>query len=94
MLAYRLRRWANIKPTLVQCVVFAGIGLEHGKSKQNVTYVFIHQAADQPLSGFPREHKALNQSCFNLGLGSFESMYCAYWGVIMCFCLWMVTMVT
>ena len=24
MLADRLRRWANIKPELVQCIVFAG----------------------------------------------------------------------
>ena len=24
MLAHRLRRWPNIKPTLFQCVVFAG----------------------------------------------------------------------
>ena len=24
MLAYRLRRWPNIKPALVQCIVFAG----------------------------------------------------------------------
>ena len=26
MLAHRLRRWANIKPALVQCLVFTGMG--------------------------------------------------------------------
>ena len=29
MLAHRLRRWANIKPTLIQRLVFAGRALQH-----------------------------------------------------------------
>ena len=27
MLGHRLRRWPNIKPTLFQCIVFAGLSL-------------------------------------------------------------------
>ena len=38
MLAHRLRRWLNIKPTLVQCLVFAG--LSQHRFIASIRYIF------------------------------------------------------
>ena len=51
MLAHRLRRQANIKPTLVQRVMFALSG-QHTRSGE-VTYNMLRQVEVDPGGNFP-----------------------------------------
>ena len=44
MLVHRLRRWANIEPTMEQCVVLAGL------NELSTPVCFTHEGGERPMS--------------------------------------------
>ena len=55
MLVHRLRRWPNIKPTMAQCLVFAGLAIFIGEFVIWITLTFFinfHEAYPSQLSTY------------------------------------------
>ena len=48
MLGHRLRRWPNIKPTLAQCIVFAGINYRDRSTSHHSLWVDTNEKTLRP----------------------------------------------
>ena len=61
LLVHRLRRWLNIKPTMGQCIVFAGL------NKPSTPVCFTHRGGERPMQyQRPGKHDILKQCSASL----------------------------